>query len=693
MENLGDDFFFKKNIRIGSITAFQISNLQSTNQNQRVVTRKYDFDVSFFPEGGNLVEEVFNTVAFKALNRSGYTENIAGNIVDENGAEITSVQTLHAGMGVFSYVPESGKRYYLKCRNGNGLEKQFELPKSDHCMQALSVTRNQNRISVGIRKSPNSTGNPLYLLAQCRGEVLYFSAWDNKNEYISFSADGFPSGITQFVLFDEQMNPLSERLVFSKNDDDTKVVFQTNKDIYEKREKVITSLKLPLTLLQEGETPSISGRVGERLGHFSVSVTDDKDMAVDASITILSSLLLSSELKGHIDNPAWYLQDNIQSATALDYLMMTHGWRRYNIPEVVRGNPEFPKIPYQTGQQISGKVRGLLSRPVSGSEVLIVTEDGSYGITSTDEKGVFMFQGFEYPDSASFMIQALRNWVKLVIDEESFPVPVHVPQSSGKTIPVINEETENEPETNVLIVKAEQRARYDEDMRMIHLGELEVTAPRIDRKEEHRLEFWANRSSDYTIRREQLDKLYYHHIAQYITFIPGVNVSQDTENPWHYNVSVCPTCGPPAILLDGIPVETMDDISPDMVESIDVLKFASATGLGVRGANGVISITTRKGETNSEVEKLNQSVHTPLGYQKPVEFYSPKYDTQEAQQSPIPDYRTTIFWKPDVVISDEHEEATFEFYTSDYPTTYSIVIEGLTTDCKIVRQVKKIRVE
>ena len=79
-------------------------------------------------------------------------------------------------------------------------------------------------------------------------------------------------------------------------------------------------------------------------------------------------------------------------------------------------------------------------------------------------------------------------------------------------------------------------------------------------------------------------------------------------------------------------------------------------------------------------------------YQEPVEFYSPKYETLEARQAVIPDYRTTIFWKPDIVVSDS-EEASFEFYTSDYKTTYSVVIEGITNDGKIIRQVEKIRVE
>ena len=137
----------------------------------------------------------------------------------------------------------------------------------------------------------------------------------------------------------------------------------------------------------------------------------------------------------------------------------------------------------------------------------------------------------------------------------------------------------------------------------------------------------------------------------------------------------------------------LEQVSIHDIESIDVFKpGASAAVFGSRGAGGVISITTKKGIDDTAIERKD-GIFIPLGYQKPVEFYSPQYETLEAKHLTIPDYRTTIFWKPDVVISNEEEETTFEFYTSDFSTTYSVVIEGLTADGRIVRQVEKIRVE
>jgi len=148
------------------------------------------------------------------------------------------------------------------------------------------------------------------------------------------------------------------------------------------------------------------------------------------------------------------------------------------------------------------------------------------------------------------------------------------------------------------------------------------------------------------------------------------------------------------VLVDGF---VFDDFSKytvpvSAIESIDVFK-GSGVLFGIRGANGAINITTRRGgDTGVQIEKHNYAVYTPLGYQQPAEFYAPKYETLEAKRSVIPDLRTTIFWKPDIVISEDGK-VSFEFYTSDFRTTYSVVIEGMTSDGKMIRRVEKIRVE
>ena len=56
----------------------------------------------------------------------------------------------------------------------------------------------------------------------------------------------------------------------------------------------------------------------------------------------------------------------------------------------------------------------------------------------------------------------------------------------------------------------------------------------------------------------------------------------------------------PLILVDGVERATYNDIDPTEIESLNILKDASATAVfGVRGANGVILITTRQGKVGN----------------------------------------------------------------------------------------------
>ena len=696
MENMGDDYFFKKNIRIGN-PAVSKTKQQQADQSQ---LNSDDFDVAFYPEGGNIPEGVLWRVAFKAVNKDGNSEKITGIVTDESGVEMITVETHHSGMGIFDFIPELGKKYYLKCRNTNGVEKQFELPQPSARAYSLIATTFKNEIDIGVHKSGNAPGISCYLLAHSRGTVLYFDEWDFTQEFVSFLKEDFPAGVIQFILFDEQMNPLSERLIFSNNEAEATIEFQTDKDVYQIREKVSASL----------QSSSFSERAGEGLSHFSIAVTDDHDIAVNESTTILSSLLLSSELKGYIENPAYYLHDDV----ALDLLMMTHGWRRYNIPEVVKGNFEEPQIPFQMFQGISGQVRNLNSRrTVPDSEVLIMEKNGGAEVLTTDRNGSFCIPELDFPDSTTFVLRALnrngRKNIRLIIDHEIFPISVFAPLNPITSMKTEDKEKKDESVIGDFIEKAVQRAKFDEDVWYLQLEEIAITAKRVER--EARTQFWANKSSDKTISRDDIEKYKFSNrslIESISMFDPGIRVSLNGADKivvvrGNFSSEVGSVIDgrskkivPALLVVDGIAREDENsawEMPMSNIESIDVFKGASAVSFGMRGANGVISVTTRRGGNPSvDIEKHNQVVYTPLGYQRPVEFYSPKYETLQAKRSAIPDLRTTIYWKPDIVISEDGK-VSFEFYTSDFRTTYSVVIEGITSDGRMVRQVEKIRVE
>jgi TonB-dependent SusC/RagA subfamily outer membrane receptor len=249
---------------------------------------------------------------------------------------------------------------------------------------------------------------------------------------------------------------------------------------------------------------------------------------------------------------------------------------------------------------------------------------------------------------------------------------------------------------DIFLEKAGQRALYDENMRLVQLDEVVVTAKKIEKKDEARLKYWANTSSDMTVYREDFERRHPMHVSDMFYGLAGVGVYTDSEGD--KQISIRGGMGIPLLIIDGIPVDNtfkIDYLIVDEIESIDIIKDGKAAIFGMRGVGGVISITTRR-EIYDTPYTPNPNPHfqiyDPIGYQRPVEFYSPKYDTPETKNLGLPDFRTTIYWKPDVVVSDDGK-VSFSFYTSDFPTTYSIVIEGITSDGKIVRQVETMEVK
>ncbi|MDR3140611.1 MAG: TonB-dependent receptor plug domain-containing protein [Tannerellaceae bacterium] len=680
MENLGDDYFFKKNIRIGKINnnyGLQIANYE--NEGSRG-NRQEEFDVSFFPEGGNPAEGVVCRIAFKALNRQGTSAFISGEVVDGEGTPVVDVSTVFAGMGSFAFMPEQGVAYYLNCKNSAGQAMRFKLPTATKTL-SLGVNSINGQHFIQVKKSPGIAESPLYLLVHCKGEVFYFAPWNHRAGYISILKEQLPAGVIQIVLLDNEMNPISERLVFNKNNVSEKVALRTDKTIYGKREKVNATLNFPLS----------SERAGDGFSHFSVAVTDDKDMAIDSLCTITASLLLSSELRGHIESPGYYLQDNASAEYALDHLMMTHGWRRYELSEAIKGNYSLPVNGYELEKEMTGSVRsGLFDKPTKG-EVVLFSSDGIYDETETDADGRFCF-GLHYPDGVRFFVQAKNQkgseWVKLTVNPDQFPKLKYAPVSRS----LFSSASTQENNLFDFIKKAEQRAQYDEDIRRVNLEEIVVTTNRIEKRDEKRLKYPFNRLSDMTIYSDDIEKRGATELSELLSGISGGiftrprgSINGGTQFP------LVVVNGTPLYWNVEDPITPLDDIRISDVESIDIFKGIGAAVFGMQGGNGVISITTKNASshTNETNSKTNAVSVTPSGYQKPVEFYAPRYDTPESKYNGSPDYRTAIYWKPNLVVPDEGK-AMFEFYTADFPTTCSVVIEGLTTDGKIVRQVEKI---
>ena len=649
-----------------------------------------DFDVVFYPEGGSLMQGVSCMVAFKALKPNGQSANISGIVYDHDGNEIQKFESEHSGMGSFRLLAARGRSYYAVCRNGAGLTKRFELPAAADRGYSLSVSQSADSIYVSALKPAEYTQNDeLYLLAHTRGMTLYVNSLDSEYALVAVEKDLFPSGVLHFILFDADMNPLSERLIFINHQHEhANAAYYSDEDDFTPRSLVKKRIVL-------------TDNYGDPLtGNFSVSVTSDMKVIPDFTSSILTELLLSSDLRGHIENPAYYFQNGDDSLAALDLLMCIHGWRRYNIAEIARGRFVEPELPVESGIEISGTVRNMSNdRPANNVEVTAVSFTG--GIMSsarTDRDGRFNIQVGEIPDSTLIMVSAepqrRLTRMNLTLDEEVFP---------ERTLSAVSPAEAKREQIENYIERLVMQYAYETDGDLRHLSELTITAPRVAPRMSH-----LYSRADISVTEEELSKIDGKDIYEVLSRLPGVhvfgnNVTIRSETLFSSESELAR----PLILLDNIPMDIgkevpkageVNNVSTSILEMIsihdiahiDVLKSVINTAIfGSIGGQGVIAIYTKSGGNSGNRSNLAavQTFHSktilPLGFQQPAEFYAPKYDTPEKRNAKTPDTRATIHWQP-VVQTDSQGIAAFEFYTADEKTPYTVIIEGLTDDGKII---------
>lgn len=660
----------------------------ATSRSRALIAVPYpqdDFEVSFFPEGGNLPSGTACAVAFKALSSGGMPERVTGEILDSAGNVYALPESTHDGMGKFYLTADEGVKYYAVFKNETGNEKRFELPPACRGTCSLHAKTAGDTLLISLRPSDDFGDlHDLYLVLHTRGIVHYAGRWDNSYSAVSFDRHRFPSGILQVILFDALMNPLSERLVFCNSDDQARAEFSSDRQDYEKRQQVNANVV-------------IRGPDGEpRGGNFSVSVTDDGDIKQDTAVNILTTLLLTSDLRGYINNPAFYFdRSNPLAEYALDLLMMTNGWRRYNIPEAIAGKYSKPAFAPKHGMEISGAVRTLiLGKPVERATVAAFSwETGYFDETLTDSEGRFAFRGIEFPDSTRFIIQALNKTgnpgVELVIDNDLFPRTEALPISFRPEVKAAGDERQ----LSRYVIKADTKYTMDNGMRTIDIEEVVITA-KAPEKKDYSFSWYmpkSGKSSVDVIDFRQIEEIHPALTSEIISHIPFTRVEEGKviieRMKYDFNGTLYAV-----LIIDDLIIHDydIDEIDPYSIERIAVLKGNQTSLLGGDGAGGAIVITTRKGSNAyKEPPKYNIRSVTPLGYLAPAEFYSPRYETQEQRESGAPDLRTTIYWNPGVKVTDDGE-ALLDFYTADAPSSYTVLIEGITSDGLIIHARKTI---
>jgi len=355
---------------------------------------------TMYPEGGDLVYGLDGNVAFKAFNEFGKPADVEGVVVTEKGSKVASFSSYHQGMGSFKLNPQNGEKYIIKITKPEGISETFKLPEPLVRGYVMNLD-NSKQGEIGVTVNTTEV-EELALVAQVRGKMYYSTVIKTAvgpNKF-SFSTEKFPIGVAQLTLFDSKGIARSERLAFVNRDKQMSISVETEKEKYLPREKV----KMTLVVKDERGLPMPA--------NLSMAVVNDQllSFADDKSGNILSQLLLQQDLKEKVEEPAFYFnKKENKSLKALDYLMMTSGWRRFTWEKLLE--EELPPINF-LGQKaiVSGTVIDAnTQKPLTGVKIknqaggeYAVDAEGKFSISKLDLSSpvtlAFNADGF-YPQS------------------------------------------------------------------------------------------------------------------------------------------------------------------------------------------------------------------------------------------------------------------------------------------------------
>jgi TonB-dependent SusC/RagA subfamily outer membrane receptor len=635
-------------------------------------------DLQLLPEGGSLVAGLTSNIAFRAINEHGKPVDVKGEVWDDAGNKLSSFESFHGGMGQFPFTPHTGKKYTVKITSPLHITQSYSFPAFTAEGMVMNFMKRDGKLFLNIAASSRQH---VTLLGQVRGGIFTSSELTLKRgtQTVEIDQSRFPAGIARFTLMPRNSPPVAERLVFLHKNDNLQVNITTNKSQYLPREKVVLTLK---TTDSKG-IPVLS--------NLSLAVMDDKlwSYADDKQDHILSWLLMSAELSGKIDEPTFYFKkDEPKADAALDLLMLTHGYRYFSyLPEINEGK-SLKYLPDQ-GYVLSGTVLSAAQQqPVKATIFLINMLESDKAVQmNTTADGLFFFSDLDPRASYYLIAKSTDRKEKVNIRIEQNGVEGNairtrklLEEGAGfKDYSAIHPQPLPRPE-EVLAVQPIMPADGFLHANDKALEEVVIVGVGTQKKQVLQGAIHVIAENAF-VDGDGANRAFQGRVAGLEVMAVNPGGAADVRIRGTRSLTGNTT---PLFIIDGVAFDGMlDDLNPNDIASIEILKNASATALyGARGANGVILITTKSAGKAAIRLGLNKQDYYQTKYVPGVantfavarRFYAPQYATTETTERT--DFRETIYWNP-VVQTDKEGTAQLEFYNSDAATTFRAIAEGI----------------
>ena len=681
-----------------SITTYELS---SSMENRPSETEE-KLNVRFFPEGGQLVEGVTSQVAFKAESKNEGNIELSGTIYTKEGAEITSFETLHDGMGRFEYTP-SAQPAIAKV-DFQGKKYEFTLPQALPNGYVLSTVSNAGALLVRVfcnAATPQDTlavfishqGRPyVHQLISCRS--------DAPQEFI-LPTRKLPAGVLQVSLINRAGNTLCERFVFANPRAPLQISTKKLKEVYAPYAPIRCELQIKNA---KGEPVS---------GELSVSIRDGvRSDYLEYDNNIFTDLLLTSDLKGYIHQPGYYFASpSPRKQTELDVLLMVHGWRKYDMSQAISTAPFTPLQLPETQLALNGQVKSTILKNKLKDIALsvIVKKDDQFitGGTVTDENGRFSIPVEDFEGTTEAVIQTRKvgkernKDASILIDRNFSPAPraygykeLHPEwkdlaywQQKAESFDSLYMDSIRKVEGLYVLDEVEIKSKrrqgsnmatkineksidaYYDVRRSVDLlrdnGKIVTTIPELMEKLSPQFD-WDRSNDKLTYRQKP------------ICYIMDNHILSETET----QMMLTEVDGLASIIIS----KGTGGIDDEIIQNTKMSEVTDSTGVDISKLDKysvfyLIPLPRRDVLNKSQTAVLGTRQTVIQGYTHALEYYSPAYPTKEWYMDKV-DKRRTLYWNPSVQ-ADENGKAVIECYNNQYSTPLIIQAETLGKDGQI----------
>lgn len=335
------------------------------------------YQLDFMPEGGSLIYGLKSRVAFKMVDEKGLPVEVAGTIKDGQGKLITTFSSEMHGMGSFDFVPKEGVSYQVEIIRPADVEQSLRLPQA--LPDGFVIRLEEINAEFAEVKIIGNKRQAITMVLRQHGDVVYEGKAEIGKDGIErkIPVGDLVQGVAQLTIFDSESRPFAERLIYVPGKKHLNIEVKTNQSSYGPGEEV----KLSLTVSDEAGRPCAADL------SLAAIAADLAEARAEKGSNLISWMTWESHLRGSVFQPQSYFDGKNQVIPqAVDYLLLTHGWRRYDWQYVLSENPVVPAIPAEQLALRGEVVNAYNQLPIEGAQVMLYEGEE---IVQTDAKGHF----------------------------------------------------------------------------------------------------------------------------------------------------------------------------------------------------------------------------------------------------------------------------------------------------------------